>query len=805
MGPEGWEGVLDRAFSRARRLEEAGAWLEAAELYAWLLERFPEEARRLGCLEAQQRCQIALQVEELWIETEQGVAAGDLERARNALREILRLQPDAARGSRSARDWIKALEQQSAARQTRRMAWIFAVLLGITLAGCGGGIFLAFRIMQATPAYRGTRSPASEPLPSPAVSPTRPSAGLLIPSPVSSPTAMPDHPLSVAPERIRPIAQWGSRAIPVGILMSPDGQRIAWLVGNTVEWLDPVSLRTAERTMLSEHAPITAGAFSPDGQWLALGTESGEIVIWSIREGRILRTLKSGLVESLAFSPDGFRLAAGAVGGRIRVWRLPEGALNQTLELEASRVFDLSFLPSGDRLIAATSDGQAHLLDLTTGRKIRSVAVGGSWATALAVHPNGQMAAVGGTGGQILIWRITDGMIVQTLKGHQGTVTTLAFAPDGAALVSGGTDRTVRRWGLPEGRQSFTLLHPVAWVDRVVILPDGRLGASFSDGTVMTIDPRRSEGEEIETTRRLEASMHVRALAFSPDGRHLAAGYADGAIRLWSVREQRLLREWGGHAFWIGGLAFDPGGGWLASAGADGWVRRWAIPEGQLVQEAKGDEGWLSNVVVIPDGAWMAAGGIEHRVYLFPTDPGAVRVLEGDHRRLPFRTLHDWDYQSVLTVNRTGEWLASYGISIERDGRVRHVIFLWRIPEGRLVAEFDLPAWDVPALAFSPDGQWLAIGVGSHLQLLSLPDRKPVLDLNPRLSGGVQSVAFTPDGRLMFAGGTGEIAVIRTTDGATVGRLEGHSDVVNAIAVSPDGILLASGSEDGTIILWGIR
>lgn len=806
MEQESPASILHRSIERARRWEAAGAWAEAADLYAWLLERFPEEARQLGCLEAYQRCERTLRVEALWGEAEQAVAAGALDRAQSALQEIVRLQPDAARASRSARDWLAELRRQSAARRRGRVAGLAFLLIGVAVASCVVGLFLARWILGLVPVDGGG---AASPPPGLSISPTpfseRSSVLLPISSPMLSPPIMPDRPLSAAPQRIRPLIRWGSHRIPMGMLLSPDRRWIAWPIGDTVEWLDPISLSTVRVITLPSPTSIIASAFSPDGQWLALGAEHGEIFLWSVAQQAVVRILRPDggvLVESLAFSPDGIRLAAGAAGGTLYLWRFPEGSLERTIRLGALRIFDLVFVPPGDRLIAAASDGRAHVLDLTTGRELRTLPTGATWATALALHPEGELAAVGGTHGQVILWRVSDGAVVQTLQGHSGVVTSLAFTPDGTALISGATDRAVWRWTLPQGKGEVQFIHPVAWVDRVAILPDGRIGASFSDGTLMAFNSR---GEPDGVIQRREAGMYVEALTFHPEGSLLAAGYADGTIRLWSVPERQLVKEWGGHALWIGGMAFSPEGGWLASAGADGWVRRWSIPEGQLLQEMQGDGEWLSNVVVGPEGRWVAVGGIGHRVHVFPSGPSAARLLEGIPRGLPIRTLQDWDYRSFLSLDRSGQWLASSGLLVDTEGRVFSAVFLWKGEDLSLAARFDLSGRGMAVSAFHPQVQRLAVGLGNQVWLLSVPEGESVFDVRLSPSIGIRSLAFSPDGELLFAGGIGGIVAIRAADGAVLQRLLDPSDTVNALAVSPDGRLLASGSEDGTIILWGVR
>lgn len=114
----------------------------------------------------------------------------------------------------------------------------------------------------------------------------------------------------------------------------------------------------------------------------------------------------------------------------------------------------------------------------------------------------------------------------------------------------------------------------------------------------------------------------------------------------------------------------------------------------------------------------------------------------------------------------------------------------------------------ISALAWSPDGRWLAAARSSEVEILSAADRKPVATLGGH-TGQVNDIGFSKDGLLLFAaagenGLLGEVRLWNTTDGTLKSTWNGHRDSIYAARLSPDGTLLATGSYDKQIKLWNL-
>ena len=258
----------------------------------------------------------------------------------------------------------------------------------------------------------------------------------------------------------------------------------------------------------------------------------------------------------------------------------------------------------------------------------------------------------------------------------------------------------------------------------------------------------------LAVTLKLKRSMSsgINAVAFSPDGRMLASAGNDKAVRLWYLATGENVGTLTGHADVVRAVAFSPDGQLLASAGDDKAVRLWYLGTGQILRALTGHTGLGSRVSAVafsPDGRMLASGGGDKTVRLWDVATGqTVRVLTGH--------------------------------------------------SGRILG--------VEGLAFSPDGRMLASGGGDKtVRLWHVATGQTVRVLTGHSgTAGVWAVAFGPDGRLLASAG-GRDKTVRLWDvatGQTVHTLTGHTGAVRAVAFSPDGRLLASGSHDKTVRLW---
>jgi WD40 repeat protein len=575
--------------------------------------------------------------------------------------------------------------------------------------------------------------------------------------------------------------------------------------------------------------------FSPDGKMIvSVGYEGrrGEVVhLWEVESGKVLPDLmnptdKKGVVDLIGglfdrpeyrnmagapiFSPDGKMLAGvyqtNRGGAKLRLWDPLTGKHLRDLGNQPNGVNFMVFSPDGLKLAVVQNDQTVHLWDPATGKELP--ALGGATGSVQAVvwSADGTGLAVGGSEQTIQLYDAL-GKDTHKLKGYQGNHgpqnlynmgqglgSSIAFSPDGQT-VAAAAGSMVRLWTVATGQEidPVTEAHSGAVIG-VAASPDGKTVATASeDKTVRLWDT--TTGREL---RRMDKPADEAAggffayynnssaggvnLAFSPDGKTLAAAQSNGSIQLWTTDTGKALPKLKGHNGSMPSLAFAPNGKALASGGTDGKVFWWDVKTGKQLRQFAGaitggdddpgvafliDRG--SNpgsitVAISPDGKTLAAAGqtgLAYKIRMWELTTGKLR------REIPVRT--DTDEGSY-------RWRFGY-MANNMSGAT---------------------------LTFAPDSKVLAWSSGSTIRLWD-----PIRGKELRQFGGQESnisaTAFSPDGKLLVAASLDStVRVWNVASGTILTQVVGHRGAVNTLAFCIDGKTLASSGADTSVLLWNV-
>ena len=320
-------------------------------------------------------------------------------------------------------------------------------------------------------------------------------------------------------------------------------------------------------------------------------------------------------------------------------------------------------------------------------------------------------------------------------------------------LARGPLDAQENGSGEPTGGHAIQTWEDMPdWVTSLVFLKDGR---HLCVGTYEELMLRDVRGADASKSVPLSPG-YVKSLALSPDGKLIAAGHYQALTlvdsALWSIK-----RDIGQHAGYITGVAFSPNGRFLATACEDGVARLWNVADGKLVREYKGHLYPVTGIAFSPDGKRIAtAAGDETRV----TQPGEVKV--------------------------------------------------WDVANGRVLSSFTNHHQAATGVAFSADGKWLAsTGFDKRVILYDFDNRKgSYFDGHTRPTN---VVLFGPNGKTLASAsggrqeGDNEVKIWERDTGKELAIFAVHKAKVDALALSPDASLLASGGYDKMVAIWDVK
>jgi len=293
---------------------------------------------------------------------------------------------------------------------------------------------------------------------------------------------------------------------------------------------------------------VQAVALSPDGsRALSAGGEDTAILIWDLRQGRVLRRLEghSSWVWAAAFSPDGSRVLSGGGGSwktvdgarlggtdfTVRLWDVETGRQIECFEEHTDTVLGVAFSADGQHVISCSRDSTILLRSLDTPQIVRRFEVHQAEVMAVAIAPDGSKI-LSGSWDVACLSDTENGDVIHTLYGHEGPVVSVAFSPNGQYALTGCDDRTVRLWSVETGRELRRFEGHDGRVSSVAFSSDGHRVLSGGDDKMVRLWDFET-GKEIGRFEMHEKA--VNCVAFSHDGRCAISGSGDASIRLWRL------------------------------------------------------------------------------------------------------------------------------------------------------------------------------------------------------------------------------------------------------------------------------
>lgn len=463
----------------------------------------------------------------------------------------------------------------------------------------------------------------------------------------------------------------------------------------TIELRDPRNHHEVGR-LLGATARTTSLAWTPDGRWLAVAQQTGDVLVWDVDSVRpplhIARYRPVDIQGS--YAPEGFPIVAYAGGSRFAV---------------------------------IETTGDAEIRSPGSPRPMRTFSVGAD-VLSVSTNPRGTMLAVGHNSGAVTLSSLADGRPLQALTGHSAAVRGLEFSRDGRLFASIGDDKTANVTDLVT-RQLLGRFtgHTEPGSDLAFTRDNHTLYTTSTDGKLIGWDLANLNNLGAQLSRPVSGPERFPSMAVSPTG-EIAMEYPDGTLRIWppdDASPPRAIRS--GHVFI--GIAFSPDGHLLATSDSDGIAGLVDVRSQRMIATVAELPAPAHALAFSPDGrriVWITDNG---RAYYFdstsrrslghphPVIPDSLHVIwSPDSRNIaltgaPGSSLVVYDVSTgIMRWEHDNTWAGAWspdGATIAAAGDARTGVQLLRASDGAVVGGGWKDHPETVALAYSPDGSIL--------------------------------------------------------------------------------------------------
>jgi WD40 repeat protein len=376
----------------------------------------------------------------------------------------------------------------------------------------------------------------------------------------------------------------------------------------------------------------------------------------------------------------------------------------------------------------------------------------------------------------IVIWQTANSQQCFSLQGHTAWVTALGYSPDGQWLASGSHDHSVRLWNMQTQECHKILQGHTSWVQSIAYHSTGDLLASGgNDKEIRIWHPQTGECVQILQGH----NSRIFSLAFQPQSSMLVSSSSDRTVKLWDTKSGQCLHTFEIAVNWSLAMDLHPWGNAIATGNDQTKVQVWELATGKAIGQLPDYQTQVWSVAYSPDGQQLATASEDRTVRLWDVGTGkCLKVFSGHGDRV-------W----LVRFSPDGQTI----VSASDDQTIK----LWETQTGHCIKTFKTYSHEILSVAASAVGELMASGsTDGIVRLWGTSTRS--------LTGHTQAVTAIALGNQLLASSSND-RTVRLWDintGVCLHRLVGHSDWVQTVCLSPDGLKIISGSHDHTLRLW---
>ena len=518
-------------------------------------------------------------------------------------------------------------------------------------------------------------------------------------------------------------------------------------------------------------------------------------------------------VSKVCFSPNDKYIASCSRDKTIKLWDFQAGKELATF-YDSDEVFSVCFSKDGKYLISGGRAG-AKLWNIETGKSTQVSTNETQFAE--LTDDNKYIIAASSNDGKITMFPVAQGAVKKQLLGHTGYLFSAKISPDGKFLASGGDDKTIKIWSIANGTLVKTLRGHKDGIDAITFTPDSKYvisGGQTSDKTIRIWEI--SSGSLIKTLVGHENS--VLSICVTPNGKQIVSASYDGTTRFWDFETGKNTKTYPEQFLEnIFSIGLSSTGKYLVSGNSKKTIR---------IIDLETDK----NIAILPgDKAEMG------KAFFLPNIKSTINFskdLTVDENGISNRNIRHWIWDGTEKVKNADFFedlkrrvKTSFG-SIEMiavSGDSKSVVCLYSSAGSSKFEVFDLASgsltksfeakdnpFGISHMALSANSNILAIAEHTNSVKIWRIERGAELQSTfVSHKSSLDAIAISPDGSLIATGGEDDypampVKIWSVESGKRVASFTGHTNAIHSLCFSPDGKYLASGSSDGTIKIFDI-
>lgn len=524
--------------------------------------------------------------------------------------------------------------------------------------------------------------------------------------------------------------------------LRPDGSQLAVARDDGFVSLIDLNDLAVEPRDLAYDSAIYKAVYSPNAEWLGIGSSSGKTYLWNLASNYSLEgATHTDEVYAVDFSADSHWMVSGGADSVVRASEVTRNGIARSVMTHGDWIEFIEFGPKGNWFASASDDNNLRIWDVETGiEKLRMEHKG--FVMRMDISDNGAWIASTGYDQTVRVWDTVSGseMVQIPLDGRGSAI---LFSEDATRLFVGDDNGNLSLWDTSSLLARLNVIEFPELVHEACYSPDGTSLAVNTDQRNVWSFPMESilEIKDGSTgTEVIKTDALTYDLAYSPDSKWVAAAASRANKVLLYNSETETSLEIVADAK-IYAIDFNQDSTQLATADGDGLIRIWNLADGAESASFENSSP-LQALAYHPSGKQIAVS--------------------------MFNQIVIWDIASktkLTTLFHTGEL---HNIVYSLDGKIlatassEGTIYIWDVENGYALSDTVL-----------------------------------------RMNGLPYSLAFSPDSKLVAAGSSNYFAYLWDLDlGQEVTRIP-HSDVVTSVSFSPDGSELATASRK-VVQIWDV-